>query len=95
MTDREKVIAWLTEISLRPCDFTRDDFDTTETEHLADDALAMLKKQAPEEPKWLEFEDGLTGQKYEVPSCGFCGTVLSGDEWYCPQCGKEVKWDET
>ena len=44
MPDREKVISWLTEISLRPCDFIRDDFDEYETEHLANDALDLLKE---------------------------------------------------
>ena len=41
--DREKVIAWLTEISLRPCDFARDDFDAYETEHLANEALEICE----------------------------------------------------
>ena len=40
--DREKVIAWLTEISLRPCDFTRDDYDAYETERLANDAIEIV-----------------------------------------------------
>ena len=43
MADREKVIAWLTEISLRPCDFTRDDFDAVETERLANDAIEIVE----------------------------------------------------
>jgi hypothetical protein len=43
MADMEKVIAWLTEISLRPCDFTRDDFDAYETEHLANEALEICE----------------------------------------------------
>jgi len=43
MPDRENVIAWLTEISLRPCDFTRDDFDATETERLANDAIEIVE----------------------------------------------------
>ena len=41
--DREKVIAWLTEISLRPCDFATDYFDAYETEHLADEALEICE----------------------------------------------------
>ena len=41
--DREKVIAWLTEISLRPCDFTTDDFDAYETELLANEALEICE----------------------------------------------------
>ena len=43
MPDREKVIEWLTEISLRPCDFATDDFDAYETEHLANEALEICE----------------------------------------------------
>lgn len=43
MADREKVIAWLTEISLRPCDFATDCFDAYETEHLANEALEICE----------------------------------------------------
>ena len=43
MPDREKIIAWLTEISLRPCDFATDDFDAYETEHLANEALEIYE----------------------------------------------------
>lgn len=42
MLGREKVIAWLTEISLRPCDFARDDYDANETERLANDAIEIV-----------------------------------------------------
>ena len=41
MPDREDVIAWLTEISLRPCDFATDDFDSYETERLANEAIEI------------------------------------------------------
>lgn len=43
MPDREKVTAWLNEISLRPCDFATDDFDAYETEHLANEALEICE----------------------------------------------------
>lgn len=42
MLDRDEVINWLNEISLRPCDFTREDFDACETELLANTAMELL-----------------------------------------------------
>ena len=52
-----------------------------------------LKEQEPVEPKQIEFEDtGLTWQKYNVPVCGVCESLL-GDTLYCPQCGTRVKWE--
>ena len=42
MLDRDQVINWLNEISLRPCDFTREDFDAYETEMLANTAMDLL-----------------------------------------------------
>ena len=42
MLDRDQVINWLNEISLRPCDFTREDFDAYETELLANTAMELL-----------------------------------------------------
>ena len=62
---------------------------------LAADALELLKAQEPVEPKreMIEFFDGLTGQKFEVPTCGICGTLV-GDALYCPQCGRKVLWND-
>ena len=58
---------------------------------LAKDALALLKAQEPVEPKMMEFADeGMTWEKYEVPTCGVCGALL-GDALFCPMCGKAVK----
>ena len=45
MPDKENVIAWLTEISLRPCDFATNEFDKYETEHLANDALELIAER--------------------------------------------------
>lgn len=57
------------------------------------DALALLKAQEPVEPKMMEFVDeGLTWEKYEVPTCGVCGALL-GDAQFCPMCGRAVKWN--
>ena len=44
MLEIEDVIKWLTEISLRPCDFATDDFDSYETEHLANEALEICEE---------------------------------------------------
>ena len=39
----ENVIEWLTEISLRPCDFATDEFNAYDTEHLANEALEICE----------------------------------------------------
>ena len=58
-----------------------------------DMAIEALKTQDPVEPKMMEFVDeGLTWEKYKVPTCGVCG-VLLGDALFCPNCGKKVKWE--
>lgn len=60
---------------------------------LLQDARTLLKTQEPVEPKMMEFVDeGLTWEKYEVPTCGACGALL-GDALFCPMCGKAVKWE--
>ena len=57
------------------------------------DALALLKAQEPVKPKMMEFVDeGLTWEKYEIPTCGVCGAML-GDALFCPMCGRPVKWE--
>ena len=43
MLEIEDVIKWLTEISLRPCDFATDYFDSNTTEHLANEALEICE----------------------------------------------------
>ena len=55
--------------------------------------IGKLKAQEPVEPKMLEFiDEGLTWEKYEIPSCGKCGALL-GDALYCLNCGRAVKWE--
>lgn len=56
------------------------------TQHLMEDALALLKAQEPVKPTWRR------GYVY----CGKCGYKL---HWivdknnYCPECGQAVKWE--
>lgn len=40
----EEVIEWIDEICMRPCDFTRDDFNSYETEILANNAKDYLEQ---------------------------------------------------
>ena len=55
----------------------------------------LLKAKEAVEPKMLEFiDEGLTWEKYELPSCGKCGALL-GDALYCPNCGTAVNWNGT
>ena len=99
MSDREKVIEWLKEISLRPCDFTTEDFDVTQTEHLADDALALLREQEPVKKEPVRFRvcrAGVSNYPFWDCVCDGCGykTSTAHTNWkYCPVCGLEVKWD--
>lgn len=102
MPDREKVIEWLKEISLRPCDFTTEDFDADQTEHLADDALDLLREQEPVEPEIRTAKTSILFEgdcEISVAYCGCCGFVIEqqtegGEGWkYCPCCGRMVKWD--
>lgn len=46
-------------------------------------ALKSLEKQIP-----MKIED-----EGEI-TCGSCGAVLSGDDWfdYCPWCGQAIDW---
>lgn len=100
MDKRGKIInglEWALEHSIdRGCEFNFAGYDGWEVvvnEPIIRDALELLKAQEPVEPKILEFVDeGVTWQKYEVPSCGICGALL-GDALYCPQCGRAVRWE--
>ena len=63
------------------------------TAELAHDALALLREQEPVEPKWTDFEDSFTGEKFKVYQCGNCGSYILSDVLYCPVCGRKVKHD--
>ena len=57
--DKEKIVEWLTEISLLPYDFSRpEDYDENMTEDLADGALELLKEQEPVVP--LTIDDAVS-----------------------------------
>ena len=90
MIDREKVIAWLTEISLRPCDFTRDDFDAYETERLANDAIEIVEdaeifcKQRNDALALLKEQEAvkpvLDEQTGRIWLCGKCGSFVGFED---------------
>lgn len=86
--DKEKVIEWLKEISLRPCDFTTEDFDATQTEHLADDALDLLREQ---ETTFIKEEDRTN--HYHCEKCGYVTGIIARMHKFCPECGRKVMWE--
>ena len=43
--DKEKVMTWLSDVSLRPCDYVSDEYSADEVERYSNDALALLKEQ--------------------------------------------------
>ena len=87
MLEIEDVIKWLTEISLRPCDFATDDFDSYTTEHLANEALEIC-----EDAKVFckQRNDAFELLKEKLPKqptwrrgkafCGWCGGCLENKE---------------
>lgn len=57
---------------------------------IIEDAIALLQKQEPVEPRWTH-----PGVGTNLLMCGGCGIAIPfGKPNYCPWCGKEVKWDE-
>ncbi len=74
------------------CPYYEDRISASCFRSIARNALTLLQKQEPVEPKWFDFEDMFTEQKYKIPICGACESLL-GDAVYCPQCGRKVKWD--
>ena len=88
MPDREKVIAWLTEISLRPCDFATDDFDAYETELLANEALEICEdakvfnQQRNDALALLKEQESLLGIQQTADGITFIstGTAQQGEE---------------
>ncbi len=106
--DREKVIAWLTEISLRPCDFATDDFDAYETEHLANEALEICEdakvfnQQRNDAIALLKEQNNykqskaIKGQDNNgktMYTCEFCHAIVKKSQnHYCSHCGRELLW---
>lgn len=90
MTDREKVIKELEEClsascrGFRTCPYSDADWDAVR------EALALLREQEPVRPRWIHPEVGTN-----LLMCGGCGIAIPfGKPYYCPWCGKEVKWDD-
>lgn len=100
--DRNQVIDWIKEISLRPCDFSRpEDYDDNKTEDLANCALDILEEPIKHRPyaEWIEDSDpGETiGAHWKCSECNVC--FGEREPWnpiqckwhYCPSCGAEMK----
>ena len=87
----DEVMAWLTEISLRPCDFTREDYDAYETEILVDTVIDMVERNKP---------IIVTRHNKYWSTCKDCGNVFRAfmmaakKARYCPNCGRRLEWDE-
>ena len=69
--DRDKIVEWLTEISLRPCDFSRpEDYDDNMTEDLAMGAIELLSVQhnprllTPEEVRTMKAGTPLVVERF-------------------------------
>lgn len=105
--DKEQIVAWLTEISLRPCDFSRpEDFDDNMTEDLANGALELLETpmERRDDAYWVEDSSpGETiGAHWACSDCKVCfGEINKWNpmerRWrYCPSCGARMnglKWE--
>ena len=100
--DKDKIIEWLTEISLRPCDFSRpEDYDDNMTEDLADGALEILKGPIAARPvaDWVEDSDPgeLIGAHWKCSNCEVCygepmpWRPLARGWRFCPSCGYEME----
>ena len=75
--ETDKVMEWLKEISLRPCDFTREDYDAYETEILVNTVIDMVERNKPEE---VDIEGGGTTWWYV---CGDCHGAIDTRDSYC------------
>ena len=105
--DKKQIVAWLTEISLRPCDFSRpEDFDDNTTEDLANGALELLKTEMEhrDDAYWIENSDPgkIILSHWACSDCKVCFSETNAWNpikrgWrYCPSCGARmngVKWE--
>ena len=89
MTDREKVIKAVEYLNWY---FTQD--DGTADKNAVKAWEVLLQEQEPVKPKWTDFEDSFTGEKFKLYHCGNCGSYLFSDALYCPICGRKVKRDD-
>lgn len=92
MTDREKVIKGLeeTEIMLAHAVDRGGEMAVMgafKCLNRVEDALDMLKEQEPVKPRYEDFSG------YRIARCGNCNRHIVKHR-FCPECGKEVKWDD-
>lgn len=61
------------------------------------DALSFMEEQKPMEPERREVWLGSNGAFNYEYICGSCGCgIMKNNRWqtkFCPQCGRQVKWD--
>lgn len=61
------------------------------------DALSFMEEQQPMEPEHREVWLGSNGAFNYEYICGSCGCgIMKNNRWqtkFCPQCGRQVKWD--
>jgi len=95
MTDRKKVIKGM-EICYCPpskCeDCPYNDIEENCNDALCSDTLTLLKEMeaVPVDTKMIGIPNG---EDIEVYCCRDCRTVLDPAFHYCPNCGREVKWE--
>lgn len=65
-------------------------------DHLAADALSLLKAQDAIEPVEMINDFYPIGDPLRTVGwkCGECGELIAGEDNYCPHCGKEIMWDD-
>lgn len=95
MLNREKVIKGLEICTSRPCYCTDCPYKkgcVLDSQEVMEDALKLLKEQEPVKPrKILPCITRPVGGYV----CGHCGIrFLEKNDYYCPNCGKAVKWDD-
>lgn len=61
--------------------------DTDELLEMYESVIAVLKAQEPVEP----VQDMVGDALFWV--CGKCGHDIMSTDWYCPNCGRAVKWE--
>ena len=113
MLDYEKVIkglqccAAVSGNECRKCPYSDECLNTdqpTGTAHLASDALVLLKKQEPVEPRYTTLRYLVNGKEVAVqhPECPRCiknglflwDAEIERGQAYCKRCGQAVKWND-
>jgi len=100
MTDREKVIKGLADISeyarakadIAGIGKGKEVFDSYY--RAAEDAIALLREQEPVQFKVTRQDKSYPFWDSVCTGCGYKTSTVK-DYWkYCPVCGRAVKWDE-